>query len=150
MSGTEQIGDVYLFNTENNGDIEIDADGFFCMSPSPETASYLSLFGGNDDDDGSKDNLLQWWGNSTTLDESKQYRSETQHLLRSLPATSNNLVKLELAAERDHAWLLIDGYATEVSATARLLDRNMINLLIEIVTTDSLKTAISYTESWTQ
>jgi hypothetical protein len=72
------------------------------MSGGLETSAYLSLFGGNEDDAGLSDKTMQWWGN-VGAEQAKQYRSETQNLLKSLPLTSSNLLRVEAAAGREHA-----------------------------------------------
>ena len=100
-----QQGDVKLFQTDNEGDITV-RDGVVEMGGGLETAAYLSLFGGNEDDDGLADNPKTWWGNLDEIDPAKQYRSETQNLLRGIPATSGNLRRIEDAASRDLAWFI--------------------------------------------
>lgn len=123
-------GDVLLFQTPDDGDIEIE-DGRVTVSGGLETAAYLSLFGGNENDSGRADDPLTWWGN---IDESlpeREYRSETQYLLRSIPAVPANLRRLERAAERDLAWM-VPNVATAVSAAATMPARNRVRLTVSI------------------
>jgi phage gp46-like protein len=95
--------DFKLFQTVDNGDIQV-TNGNLLMDDSPETAVYLSLFGGNEDDPGESDLTKQWWGNALSTDTTTHYRSRTQYLLRSIPQTSANLNKIKLAVESDLAW----------------------------------------------
>lgn len=48
----------------------------------PETACYLSLFGGNREDSGSEGNRFTWWGNLGEEDPNARYISEFQSTLR--------------------------------------------------------------------
>lgn len=96
--------DVLLFQTLDDGDI-IATNGAIATTDGHETAVYLSMFGGNFDDDGSADNPLQWWGNYGEDSAAYTYRSETQYLLESLPATTGNMKRLDAAVRRDLAWL---------------------------------------------
>ena len=50
-----QEGDVLLFQTNDEGDIE-SIDGVVTMSGGLETMFYLSIFGGNEDDDATSGN----------------------------------------------------------------------------------------------
>ena len=64
----EQQGDVSLFQTNDDGNIEVEG-GIVTMGGGLETSAYLSLFGGNEDDDNRTDNPANWWGN---IDETDQ------------------------------------------------------------------------------
>lgn len=70
-----------------------------------ETAVILSLFGGNADDTGLQGDSLSWWGNVGELNEARVQRSETQNLLRGLPSTTANLLRVRDAILRDLAWM---------------------------------------------
>ena len=48
---TVQQGDVLLFQTIDDGNVEV-INGIITMSGGLDTAAYLSLFGGNEEDDG--------------------------------------------------------------------------------------------------
>lgn len=99
------MSDVRLYNTADGGDIEY-VNGKATVGDGLETAAYLSLFGGNTEDAGvSGTSQKQWWGNLTEPDPDRHYRSQTQHLLASLPLTTGNLPLVEEAARRDLAWL---------------------------------------------
>ncbi len=102
---TIQQGDILIFQTVNDGDINI-VNGIAQSTGGIPNAVYLSLFGGNESDDGINNNDLTWWGNRLEDLNVNKYVSETQNLLRSLPSISSNLLKLEQAALRDLDWLL--------------------------------------------
>jgi phage gp46-like protein len=130
--------DVRLFHTADGGEIEL-ARGS-TMADGLETAVYLSLFGGNERDSGlSADDHLQWWGNLSELDQQRQYRSETQHLLRSLPAIPANLRRIEDALTRDLGWLTAD-IATKVTAVATIPRLNSIAIDVDV----TMKTGTQY------
>lgn len=126
-----QQGDVTLFQTDDGGDITV-RDGVVEMVGGLETAAYLSLFGGNEDDDGLADNPKTWWGNLDEIDPAKQYRSETQNLLRGIPATSGNLRRVEDAAARDLAWFVSSVAASSVTVSASIPGVNRIKLTVNI------------------
>lgn len=132
--------DVKLFQTDDEGDINV-VDGIVEMSGGLETAAYLSLFGGNEGDDGRADNPLTWWGN---IGEQYQYRSETQHLLRALAATTGNLRRIEDAAVRDLAWMTSAGAASSVSVAASIPGLNRIKLTVNI----DGDTTLEFVENW--
>lgn len=123
--------DVFLFQTPDNGDIEV-IDGRVTLSAGLDTASYLSLFGGNLADDGSQNNQFNWWGNLSEPDPSFHYRSELQHLVGTIPATSGNLKRLADAAARDLKWLTDVGAAEKIETTATLTGLNCVSLKVEI------------------
>jgi phage gp46-like protein len=130
--------DVLLFQTNDNGEIEIEG-GQVTMTDSLETAVYLSLFGGNIEDDGSQDNRRTWWGNLDENEPANEYRSETQYLLGTVPAVSANLKRIEDAATRDLQWL--EAGTLEVSASLTGLNRVKIDVTID-------DTPFSYSEDW--
>lgn len=141
MSNNQQ-GDVKLFNTLNNGDITVE-EGITEMSGGLETAVYLSLFGGNEDDDGLDDNRKQWWGNLSENEPSKQYRSETQHMMRSLPLTTNRVRPLEEAILRDLRWLIPD-VARTIEAEVFVIGLNKIKINVVINGDETL----TFVENW--
>lgn len=128
--------DVLLYHTHDNGEIEIEG-GTVTMTDDARSAVYLSLFGGNLDDDGSQDNRRSWWGNALETDTAGEYRSETQYLLGTIPATPRNLRRLEDAAKRDLAWL-DDG-----SVEAALVGLNRVEIRVIIEDTEFI-----YVENW--
>jgi hypothetical protein len=133
----QQQGDVLLFQTKDDGEINI-TDGLIEMSSGLETAAYLSLFGGNEDDDGSDENTHNWWGNLSETEPEAQYRSQTQHLLQSLPATTGNLLRIQDAAEKDLAWL-----SSSVSVVVTMPGLNKVKLTIQI---DQVQ--LEFEENW--
>lgn len=139
-------GDVLLFQTNDDGEIEVE-NGRATLTGGLETAAYLSLFGGNEPDSGRADDPLTWWGNLAETQPERQYRSETQYLLRSLPAIPANLRRLEQAAERDLAWMVSVNAAASVSATASIPARNRVRLVVRIEA-DGVPSIIEYFENW--
>jgi phage gp46-like protein len=128
-----QQGDVLLFQTDDEGDINV-VDGLVEMSGGLETAAYLSLFGGNEDDTGidGNDNPLTYWGNLDETDPAFQYRSETQNLLQGIPATTGNLQRIEDAAKRDLAWFIEKKVASTVDVVASIPGLNRIKIVVNI------------------
>lgn len=120
--------DVLLFQTDDNGDISI-VGGVIETTDDFRTAGYLSLMGGNEDDDGSDNNPLTWWANLDETDPVNRYVSETQNLLRSLPATTGNLQQLEDAARRDLNWMLTTGAVNELDVVATMPGLNRVRIV---------------------
>lgn len=143
---TEQQGDVLLFQTNDDGEINVSA-GVVEMAGGLETAAYLSLFGGNEQDSGRPGDPLTWWGNVDEGLPERRYRSETQYLLRSIPAIPANLRRLEQAAGRDLSWLVDVGAATDVSAAASMPGLNRVRLVVTIQA-NGTPTTIEYFENW--
>lgn len=128
--------DVALFHTVDGGEIEI-LNGLVTMDDGLEAAAYLSLFGGNVDDSGDDAEIAQqWWGNLSETNPARQYRSEFQYLLQSIPATTGNLVRLEDAAVRDLTRTFVD-IAALITARASMpaVNRVALEISIEIDTT---------------
>ena len=125
--------DVLLRHTNDGGDITIE-NGLLLMSEGLETAAYLSLFGGNEDDPAGTDTAQQWWGNLLDVEPERAYRSETQFLVRSLPAIPFNLRRIEQAAARDLQWMLDTGLAQSVAVEATIPALNRVGLGIVIIT----------------
>ena len=126
-----QQGDIVLFQTDDGGNITVE-NGIVDMSGGLETAAYLSLFGGNEDDDGRDDNSSNWWGNLDENDPASQYRSETQHLLQSLPISTGNLSRIEDAVLRDLAWFIEQKVASSVTVEVYIPALNTIKINITI------------------
>ena len=142
----EQQGDVLLYQSNDNGEISAEA-GVVRMAGGLETAAYLSLFGGNEQDDGRQDNPLQWWGNRDETEQEKQYRSETQYLLRSIPSIPANLRRVEDAAKRDLDWFLTVGAATSVDVSASMPGLNKVRLVIAL-NIEGDPTELEFVENW--
>lgn len=142
----EQQGDVLLCQTDDGGEINVE-NGLVQMSGGLETALYLSLFGGNEDDDGRPDNSKTWWGNRSEPQAETRYTSETQYLLRSIPAIPANLRRIEQAVLRDAAWMLSAGVASDVSAEASIPGFNQIKIVVKIDARAD-ENSFEYTENW--
>lgn len=126
-----QQGDVLLFQTDNNGEITV-TNGVVEMSGGLETMAYLCLFGGNEKDDGLANNSFNWWGNYSETDLANQYRSETQNLLQSLPATTGNLRRIEDTVNRDLAVFIDQKIASSVDVVVSIPGINRIKITISI------------------
>ena len=124
--------DVLLRQTDDGGDITVEA-GLFQLSEGLETAVFLSLFGGNEQDPGEGESDQQWWGNLSETEPARTYRSETQYLVRSLPAIPANLLRIEQAAGRDLQWMLDEGTAKSVTVSARIPALNRVVVDVELV-----------------
>lgn len=126
--------DALLRHGPNGGELTLEA-GEVLLSDGLETAAYLSLFGGNEQDPGVGASPEQWWGNIDEPEPARRYRSETQHLLRSLPAVPANLRRIEQAAARDLQWLLDEGLAQAITVAARIPALNRITVEVALTTT---------------
>lgn len=125
--------DPLLRQTNDGGEITVEG-GLVLMSDGLETAAYLSLFGGNDDDAGDGASAaLQWWGNLDEVEPAGVYRSETQNLMRGLPAVPSNLRRFEQAGGRDLAWLVESRNVRSVTVSARIPALNRVQLDVVIV-----------------
>ena len=142
----DQQGDVLLFQTSDDGDINVEG-GLVELSGGLQTSAYLSLFGGNEDDDGRPDNALTWWANLAETEDSKQYRSETQHVLQALPFSTGNLRRVEDAASRDLDWFLVEKVASSVTVSATIPGINRIKLTIAIQAVGEEST-FEFVENW--
>ncbi len=140
------MSDVLLYQTNDNGEINIEG-GVVEMSGGLDSAVYLSLFGGMKHDDGAPNNPLTWWGNLSETEPAKQYRSETQYLLGTLPTTSYNLGRIEEAAGRDLQWLLDEKIANSVSISATIPALNRVTLTI-VILAEGERSTFNYTENW--
>lgn len=141
-----QQGDVLLFQTDDGGDIEA-VNGTVTMSGGLETAAYLSLFGGNEDDDGRNDSPSNWWGNLGETQPERTYRSETQNLLQSTPATSGNLRRIEDAANRDLAWFIEQRIASAVTVEAAIPGVNRVKIAGKIEAVGE-EISFEFVENW--
>lgn len=136
-----RVIDVAMFDTVDGGEIAI-LNGTVVLSDGLDTAAYLSLFGGNEDDSGlAADDAQQWWGNLSERNINQRYRSQTQYVLRSLPAITGNLRRVEDAAKADLAWFVSTGVASAVTAAASMPGRNQLKLSIVITIDGELQTS---------
>lgn len=134
--------DVLLYQTNDGGEINV-VNGVVEMSGGLETMLYLCMFGGNFDDDGSQNSPNNWWGNVDEPDPAEHYRSKTQNLLRSIPLTTSNLLRIKDAVKSDISTIPAD--EVQVSVSIPGLDQ----VLIEIeVTADGSKQNFTYLENW--
>jgi len=130
-----QQGDVRLFQTQDDGDIEVE-NGVVSMDGGIETAAYLSLFGGQG-----------WWGNIDEPLIARQYNATTGALIDGLPATSNNLRRIEAAALEDLNWFLTERVANSVEVVASLIGPKKIKLNVAIEANGNIN-VFEYVENW--
>lgn len=135
--------DVLLRQTNDGGDITLQS-GLVLLSEGLETAVYLSLYGGNEDDPADTDTTLQWWGNLLEAEPERSYRSETQYLIKSLPAIPFNLRRIEQAALRDLAWMIETGLAQSTTVEATIPAKDRVKVAIEITTADGQKVELAF------
>ena len=149
--------DVRIFHEADGGNIEFAGDDTVVsdikLDTGLESAVYLSWFGGNERSHGHDDNNNskhhhgpEWWGNIGEP-EARHMKSELQHVLRDLPATSNNLLRIEDAAKRDIQWMLDEGLATKVGVTASLLGVDKVGIEAVIVIQGE-EFAVAFQTSW--
>lgn len=127
-----QQGDVRLFQTTDDGEINV-VDGIVEMEAGLETATYLSLFGGNEEDSGLDGDNQSWWGNTYETLPERQYRSETQHLLRSLPITTGSLERVKKLVENDLQWMRDTDLANSVEVEITIPRLNTVGIAIDFV-----------------
>jgi phage gp46-like protein len=127
------VTDVLLRQTQDGGDLTLKG-GLFLISDGLETSAFLCLFGGNEQDPGDSDSRENFWGNLTEPEPSRRYRSETQYLLRSLPAVPSNLLRIEQAASRDLAWMIDEGIVKSLAVAATIPELNRVVVDVSLVT----------------
>ena len=139
--------DVLLFQSDDGGNVRFE-NGQAVTADGLETTVYLSLFGGNERaSGGTAGEELQWWGDLIEEEDDRKYRSETQYLLRSIPAITGNLVRIQDAVERDLAWLSV--IASEVSVSVTMPGVNSVRIEIN-VTIDDREFNYVFSEAWRQ
>lgn len=129
--------DVHHFIDDDGdgGNIEVVA-GQVTLSDGLVPFVTLSLFGGNERDPGGGDERFEWWGNKLEEDESKKYRSRTQHLLRSLPLVPSNLRRIEDAVLSDLASLVEVDVATKIAVVATIPALNTVRIEASVQVND--------------
>lgn len=146
-AASDPVSDVRLFHTADGGDIEF-VGGLITMADGLETAAYLSLFGGNERDSGlAADDRLQWWGNLLETEEARTYRSQTQNLLRALPATTAHLRRIEDAVSRDLSWMTAE-LASKVGVSATMPRLNTVQIDIAVELKSGTKYTFQFTTAW--
>ena len=138
--------DVFLFQANNHGNITVE-NGVIEMSGGLDTAAYLSLFGGNEDCSGRDTCPFSWWGNFSENDKAKKYISETQFLLKSLPAITTNLRRIEDAASRDLEWFLNKKIASSVTVVVTIPKLNTIKINVTIEA-NGVESNFEFVENW--
>lgn len=145
-SSVRSYSDVLLFQGNDGGEIEV-VNGQVAMGDGLATAIYISLFGGNVDDEGlAGDTSKQWWGNVSETSDARRVRSQAQAVLRGLPATTQNLRRLDDACMSDVSWL-VDDVADDVSVSSSLPARNRV-LIQVFATIDGNKRRFAFSGPW--
>lgn len=138
--------DVALIHTPDGAEIT-STNGVVEMSDGLENFFYYCIFGGNEQDSGLDNDPNEWWGNKDEPVAARKMRSETQYLLRSLPAVTANLNRLRDAALRDCQPAKDIGLAESIDALVTIPALNAIK--IEIAATINDKTfRYAFTEAW--
>jgi len=139
------VTDVLMQHTADGGEITVEG-GRVRLDDGVRTAVYLSMFGGNERDAGTgATESEQWWGNLLEDQPARRLRSETQHLLRALPAITANVRRVEDAARRDLSWLEEIGATVSATATLPAVRRIRIAVVVEI---DGERTELRFEEEW--
>lgn len=150
MSDNEEEfgGDVLLLDTEDGGEITI-KNGLIMADRTFTTASYLSLFGGNESDPGKVDSNKTWWGNRFYgTSENQKMVSRFQHVIKTLPMTSKNLLVAESAARDDLAWIIDEGVADEIDVFLKAVDAGRAELKVVIKKSGELIEKGNWTINW--
>ena len=141
-----QQGDIFLFQTNNDGEVNV-VNGIIEMSSGLDTAAYLSLFGGNEDCSRRDVCPFSWWGNFSEDDKAKKYISETQYLLKTIPAITANLLRIEEAARRDLNWFLENKIASSVTVIVTIPALNSIKINI-VIEANGIESIFEFVENW--
>lgn len=142
----QQQGDVLLLQTPDDGDIR-STNGVIEMTGSFETMLYLCLFGGNEDDPGTDDTTHTWWGNIDENLPERRYRSRTQFILRSLPATLANINRLRDAAQADLAVFTDLNIANSLEVTVSIPKLNRVRIQVNIEARGE-EMSFAFAENW--
>lgn len=124
------MSDVRIFQTPDGGEVLVEI-GTMAVDDGLESTVFLSLFGGNEDDAGGDDIARSWWANALETDPARQYRSQTQNLLRSIPATSFNMRRIKAAAVNDLTWMVDAGIFKAFEVSVYIPRPNWVRMIIE-------------------
>lgn len=146
-------GDVLIANELDGGefsDIGNENNVIFADTQGFETATYLSLFGGNEEDNGTESTKNKtWWGNLLEKDNpERQIISRTQNILRGLPAVPANIIKLKLAIEEDLKWFIDEKIADVIISDIVIPSKNRANIEIQILKNKQLVHETKYEVNW--
>jgi phage gp46-like protein len=116
---TSRKGDLYLYDTENGGEISI-RNGEPVMDGGMESAVYLSLFG--------SDNSEHWM--NEYLIGSEKVEGRFFSFIKGTGKTADTMKRAQKIAEMDLLWFVKDGIADEV--TVDLSSINTIHILLTV------------------
>lgn len=133
------MGDTLLFNGPDGGNIE-SIGGAITQTDGFETSVYLSMFGGNEGN-------VNYWGNIDEADSVNHYTSETGNILRSIPATTGNLIRVEDAVKNDTNWMLKLNIASSIDVTTSMPALNTVGIKLCIIA-EGQEHEFNFTENW--
>ena len=142
-------GDVLLLSTPDGGDLKIE-NNFVVGTGGFETATYLTLFGGNKEDNGTSATIKKsWWGNQLDNNEpNKKLSSRTQNFMLSNPATPGNLTKIIENANLDMAWFIDEGICDTIEIQGRIPEPDKLELSIRSLKNGDLVADFKFIENW--
>jgi len=127
--------DILIYQTGSGGDISL-IDGDISMSERIYYKVYLCLFGGNKEastrgDEKTGEERFDWWGNSLffSQEESKQFNSETERVLKTVSLNSKGRVDVLQAVKND---LKLFQNISEISINVVLLSSNSLAIEVKI------------------
>lgn len=126
------MADIKLILDENDGDF-VQNGNDLALESGLNSAFIISLFGGNLEDTGLKDNEDQWWGNYLEEDPTKKVHSLTQHYIKTLALSRNNLLRIQDAAKKDLSWALDSGLVTELNVSLSISGNNLLSIVINAI-----------------
>lgn len=129
-----EAGDIYLFHTENGGEIAI-KNGVPVFDSGLETAVYISLF-----------SERGFWGNDI-LEQSEKVESELESILSQTLTNQVRLDAIEIC-KASLKWMLNDGVAREIIIDASIPQVECLLIELEIVQPDFNNVAIQYQINW--
>ena len=133
-------GDLMLIPTMDGGDIQVQG-GQPTMDGGLSTAVYISLFGHD------------FWGNAIAPDNSHKLNSTLEALIADKFRGTQTQLDVQAAALTALQWLIDDGVASAVTATATIPAPNQIMLVVGITQpsgTQNLKYLINWTNQAAQ
>jgi hypothetical protein len=142
-------GDVLLLSNIDGGEIDM-RDGYVEMTGGFESATYLSLFGGNEKDNATDaTKKFQFWGNLTEENTpDRKMISRTQNLLIGLSAVPSNLNLVEQAIRLDLNWMLIAEIVDEFIIDLSIPSKNRIEIKIQGIKDQSRVGETIFEKNW--
>ena len=130
-------GDPLIFDSGDGGDLLI-VGGQPKMSSGLENAVYLSLLVD-----------ANWWGND--VDPATPGATGSKFflpLIARAKLTPSLLIDAEKAADVDVAWMVSDGVAKDVTASASMVDNSTLGLEVTVTEPDGSVTTVTWKLNW--